>query len=108
MNDRIDFSPLDGALAASRKARLVGSVMAALEVPRDDVPGVWDAVWNMARPAFIAATLLLATGTAIIVRGRSPRWRPGTVAEALGVPRDVERWMTIDPHTAAPSQGAIP
>jgi hypothetical protein len=91
MSDRpIDLRALDPDLDPSAEERFVSGVMSRIEShggatsPRMDV---LLAIWSLARPVLVAASLVLFATLAMYVRRseRSPR-RPATVAEAVGVP----------------------
>ena len=101
-DDRIDFSPLDPSADKQHFEEIVQSITAraapALAARRVRSSFIAEVVyWR--RPMLAAAAVILIVSATALVRiespTRPPELEPG-VAEAIGVPATLARWVTTD------------
>jgi hypothetical protein len=116
-DDPIDFSALDANRFSGTEDRVVGGAMAriramspAIEPRHVRVPGWWErlvvslsATSRVALPLAAAVLVIATIAAARAPRMRPPSNRPNTIAQALGVPPVMERWVAGQP----PSMGEL-
>jgi hypothetical protein len=100
-DDPIDLSSLRDALEQSVEDRVVKAVLQRVASDRATEPDIVAAIWSLARPTLIAATLVIGIGGSIVLQARPARLAaPTTIWQSFGLPVAVERWAAtgaVDP-----------
>ncbi|GEM_PF-4076797 len=92
-DDPIDLSALRRPSDAAIEDRVVAAVRRQLALREPMAPGLALALWAWARPALIAAGLIVAVAGGVLLGAPGGRWAaPTTTWESVGVPRAVARW----------------
>jgi len=94
--DRLDLTPLDPRADAASFERLVREVRRAATpelVRRQAGLSLWGQIARWRRPILAASGLMALASVIVLVVAHPPTTKQTTLAEAIGVPNQVARWV---------------